>query len=189
MARTPLSTQASVPGFALLAALAADAMVHGTPLPPPPSVARSGRLVAFTCAQSSWLIGMEEVAGVARSPRVARVPGTQPWLRGLAAIDGRLTPVVDLAVYLGAAPAAMEGVVLALTRQPGAGLFVDQVLGLVAPDQVMTAAEPPDTNAGQQSLAPWITARVQVGSRVLNQFDLDRLLADPAFLDATKRST
>ena len=68
MARIPLSTDASASGFALLAALAADATAHGTAATPPPPPKRLGRHVAFDCAATSWLVPIADVAAVARGP-------------------------------------------------------------------------------------------------------------------------
>lgn len=185
MARIPLSTDASVSGFALLAALAADAIAHGTAVTPPPPPQQLGRHIAFDCAGTSWLVPIAEVAAVARAPRVSRVAGTKDWMRGLALIDGRLTPVIDLACFLGRSVAAAATTVLVLARPPATGLIVDQILGLVVPegpDQGLDASE--STSAA--TMPAWSRARLQVGPRVLHEFDLDRLLADREFLNVTR---
>lgn len=185
MARIPQSTDASESGFALLAALAADAIAHGTAVTPPPPPQLLGRHVAFDCAGTSWLVPVAEVAAVVRAPRVTRVAGTKDWVHGLAVIDGRMTPIVDLARFLGGAGAASANTVLVLARPPGTGLIVDQVLGLVVPedrDQVTGAPE----SSSAAAMPAWSRALLRVGPQVLHQFDLDQLTADREFLNATR---
>jgi twitching motility protein PilI len=186
VARIPLSTDASASGFALLAALAADATAHGTAATPPPPPKRLGRHVAFDCAATSWLVPIADVAAVARGPRVTRVAGSKSWVRGLALIDGRLTPVIDLARFLGAASSATASTVLVLARLPAAGLIVDQVLGLVVPEDPEPGPDAAESTLEPAAMPFWSRARLQVGPRMLHRFDLDRLLADPEFLDATR---
>jgi chemotaxis signal transduction protein len=107
-------------------------------------------------------------------------------VRGLALIDGRLTPVIDLARFLGAASSATASTVLVLARLPGAGLIVDQVLGLVVPEDPEPGPDAAESTLEPAAMPFWSRARLQVGPRMLHRFDLDRLLADPEFLDATR---
>jgi twitching motility protein PilI len=64
---------------------------------------------------------------------VTPVPGTQPWVRGVANVRGILLPIVDLQQFLGGAPTitGRRSRVL-VARQEGArvGLLVGEVFGM-----------------------------------------------------------
>lgn len=98
-----------------------------------------------------------------------------------------MTPVLDLAEFLGESAGALAGAsastVLVLARSPRAALIVDQVLGLVVPEDPVSGSA--ESAAEAPALRAWSSARARVGPRELFQFDLDRLFADPDFLDVT----
>jgi twitching motility protein PilI len=48
-----------------------------------------------------YAVGMSAVAEVGRPPRLTRVPGTPPWLSGVANWRGRILAVVDVRPLLG----------------------------------------------------------------------------------------
>ena len=70
----------------------------------------------------------DEVAAVARRPSLTRVPGAPPALAGICALQGRMTPVIELSRALGAGEGA-GALLLALRGDEPAALAVDQVLG------------------------------------------------------------
>ncbi len=55
-----------------------------------------------------YAVGMSAVAEVGRLPHLTRVPGTPPWLSGVANWRGRILAVVDIRPLLGA-PATPTG--------------------------------------------------------------------------------
>ncbi len=62
--------------------------------------------IGFRIAGQWFVAPMGEIAEVLREPRSSRVPGVQPWVRGVANLRGRLLPVMDLSAFLGLGPAA-----------------------------------------------------------------------------------
>lgn len=100
-------------------------------LSPEPEHTWSG--VELMSAGERLVVPAKGVRELMRFPPLTRVPGVQPWLKGVANVQGRLLTVVDLAGYLSGAmgtvgPAAR---VVALTEHALAvGLLVDEVLGV-----------------------------------------------------------
>ena len=111
--------------------------------------------IGFRLAGQWFVAPMGEVAEVLNEPRSTRVPGVQPWVRGVANLRGRLLPVMDLAGFFGVGPVlpGKQRRVLVLDHEAiFAGLLVDEVLGLqhfppaslqpVPPQSLIPAAAP-----------------------------------------------
>ncbi len=89
--------------------------------------------MAFRLSSESFLAAREETREVLSYPSVVtRVPGSKPWIRGIANVRGQLLPVVDLRAYLGGGMTTTNRstrVLVANHREVPAGLLVDEVLG------------------------------------------------------------
>ena len=89
--------------------------------------------IAFRIGANNLVTPLGEVVEILDVPELTVVPLTQPWVRGLANLRGKLLPVIDLNGYL-------NGVVTRLTAKCRvlvidyngvySGLVVDEVLGL-----------------------------------------------------------
>jgi len=70
--------------------------------------------------------------------RTFKVPNSPDYLQGVLNLRGVLTPVVDLRIKMGLAPAGISDrsrVIICKTgRQDSMGVLVDQFAGIVAPD-------------------------------------------------------
>ena len=65
-------------------------------------------------------------------PPVTRVPGTKPWILGLANVRGDLVTIVDLSSYLGGRRSTItirSRLLTATLRGRPVGLLVDEVFG------------------------------------------------------------
>lgn len=96
-----------------------------------PGVEWSG--VAFRVGELTLLTAREEVAEVLIPPEMTRVPGAQPWLRGICQLRGQLLPLTDLRTFLLDTPPPADlgqsRVLVVNHRQIPAGLIVDEVHG------------------------------------------------------------
>ena len=93
---------------------------------------RAGACLVVDIAGAPRRLDVASVREVVRAPAVARVPSAPPGVRGLAALRGRLIPVVDLARRDGAAGPDVGGflVVIAIGER-ALGLVVDRVGGVI----------------------------------------------------------
>jgi len=141
-------------------------------------------LLGFESGGRRWLIDLPVAGEVLPSPPLAAVPLTQPWFAGVANVHGELQAVVDFSVFCGGAPTPREGGARLLrigTRHgSNSALLVARVHGLKRTDSLFAA------EATDETFMPWqgeVFTDSQ-GTRWL-RLEPDRLLADPAFLDAS----
>jgi purine-binding chemotaxis protein CheW len=93
-----------------------------------------GAYLVVGLAGVSRSIAVHDIHEVLHLPPVARVPAAPPWVRGLAAIRGRLVPVVELPEARAAAGAATAPmlVIVGVSGRP-IGIVVDRIDGVVDP--------------------------------------------------------
>lgn len=89
--------------------------------------------IAFRVGELSLLTPRDEVAEVLIPREMTRVPGAQPWLRGIMQLRGQLLPLTDLRAFLLDVPppatSKQARVLVVNHRQVPAGLIVDEVYG------------------------------------------------------------
>jgi len=83
-----------------------------------------------------FALPMDAVAEVGRTPAVTRVPGTPPWVSGVANWRGRILGILDLRSLLGVERTdAGEGRLVVLQRAGSAvGLVAERVDGVIDVD-------------------------------------------------------
>lgn len=90
--------------------------------------------VIFSLEDIRLVAPLKEVVEILHFPTVITpVPGTQPWVRGVANVRGNLLPIIDLQLFLGGNPVLDErrGRVLVVKHQGiFTGLLVKEVTGM-----------------------------------------------------------
>jgi purine-binding chemotaxis protein CheW len=95
--------------------------------------AADATLLSFRVAERRFALDAARVAEVVRPPAVTRVPNAPPSLAGVAALRGRVLPVIALDRLLGVeSQAAGLGRLIVLAGAEPMGLAVDEVIGLEA---------------------------------------------------------
>jgi twitching motility protein PilI len=140
------------------------------------------RGIGYRVGSRSFVSGIDEISELLAVPTLTPVPGTQPWLLGVANVRGNLVPVIDFARYLfGERTACTERSRLLIVRQGGGNvaLLVDEVFGQRTVDeQQRREAEPED----DQRLSRFVEERV--GEQRLALFSMSRLVRAPDFRQA-----
>ena len=172
--------------FELLAALEARALAI---VPPTGTSVAGGEWVgvAFRLGTEQFLAAREETREVlAVPPRLTRVPGARPWLRGLHNVRGQLLPVIDLRQFLGGpvTPIQRQSRLLVVQhREVPAGLLVDEVLGFRRfPEATFSPEAPPVLLRCEHYLAGVFRRDAEAWP----VFGLRRLVESPAFLAAAR---
>lgn len=144
-------------------------------------LATASRFLCFEMAGESYAVPLTRVLETDRLPRVTRVPGLPPFVRGVANLRGSVLAVVDLRMLLGVEappPAREERILVAWPAQPApqgaapVALVVDALAGVAALEDSELHATP-----------QWLDGRVSpllkgIGShkgKLLNVLDLDRV--------------
>lgn len=140
--------------------------------------------LAYTVFGTRLVSAMTQVNEMlALPPMITRVPGTKPWIVGIANVRGTLLPITDLQAYLGAKPLVPNKSSRILVAGHGAnvtGLLVASVLGMrqFTPEQHML-------DARIEGIAgAYVYDVFHVDDEVWPVFDINALTSDPNFIEA-----
>ncbi len=89
--------------------------------------------IGFELLGRRYVAPMGEVSEMLEVPVYTRLPGVQPWVKGVSNVRGRLMPVCDLAAFLGdrlQTPKKQQRILILETEDLYTGLLVDQVFGM-----------------------------------------------------------
>ncbi len=111
--------------FAKLADYERLSLEHVPGLPDQADAPGHWRGVGFGLGQRRLVTAFEEVVEIMSLPQITHVPGTQPWMLGVANVRGTLLPVVDLRQFLeGERTVLHEGQRVLVVRQTGGNVAV-----------------------------------------------------------------
>ncbi len=140
------------------------------------------RGIGFRVGSRLLVTGIDEINELLAVPTLTSVPGTKPWLLGVANVRGNLVPVIDFARFLfGERTQHSDRTRLLVVRQ-GSGnvaLMVDEVFGqrTVDGEQRRDAVAEDDVR-----LTRFVDSRV--GEQQLAIFSMSRLVRAPDFRQA-----
>ncbi|MBU6247092.1 MAG: chemotaxis protein CheW [Xanthomonadaceae bacterium] len=140
------------------------------------------RGIGYRVGSRLFVSSIDEISELLSVPVMTPVPGTQPWLLGVANVRGNLVPVIDLGRFLFDARTQLTERTRLLVVRQGSGnvaLMVDEVFGQRTVDeQQRRDAEPED----DPRLARFVDDRV--GEQKLALFSMGRLVRAPDFRQA-----
>ena len=102
-------------------------------LPAQIDVTPTRSVVCFHLLGHPVAILLEEISELFEVPHCTRLPRVKPWVRGVANVRGRLTPIIDFASFLGGRLQSVpkrQRVLLVEREGIAAGLIVDDVVGM-----------------------------------------------------------
>ncbi|BBD80101.1 chemotaxis protein CheW [Aerosticca soli] len=142
------------------------------------------RGIGYRVGARSLASGIEEISELLAVPAITPVPGTQPWMLGIANVRGNLVPVIDLARFLfDMRTTPGERSRLLVVRQGGGAvaLLVDEVYGQRTVDETQRQTSVAEDDP---RLARFVERRVQVDGQELALFSMSRLVRAPDFRQA-----
>ncbi len=141
--------------------------------------------IGFRLGDERYLAPRDEVREVMACPHaLARIPGTKPWVAGLANIRGQLLTVVDLQAFLGGAATRFgrdTRILVVNHRELGAGLLVDEVLGFRRFPEAARSHAPPELRLRASRYLAGAFAQLEQPWPV---FSVTALIESPAFMRA-----
>jgi twitching motility protein PilI len=180
-----LVDRAFIDAFETLAEYERRSLAHVAGLPEQLQAAGLWRGIGFRIGQRRLVSSYESVAEILTVPQITPVPGSHPWMLGVANVRSNLLPVVDLKQFLeGARSVLHEGhQKVMVLRQPGGDVAVtiDELYGqrsFMDEQQV----EPEGLIDGRY--ASFIDRAYRVADDVWGVFSLDRLVRTPEFRHA-----
>jgi twitching motility protein PilI len=139
--------------------------------------------VIFRIGDERLACSIEQVHEFLPIPTFTPVPGTKPWILGLANVHGDLLTVIDLSWFLSGkrSKVSMRTRLLAASlRGRPVGLLVDEVFG----QRHFVAEEGRAARLPKNSpLRAFVHKQYRSGKEVWREFDLDTLFTTPEFLN------
>lgn len=119
--------------FALLIELDQRCRDNAKGLPAGAKVEEDWIGIGFGILGQRLIAKMADVTEILPPPKTIRIPGVQPWVKGLANIRGTLLPILDMSAFLEGSKTKLgkESRVLIINKDNVvAGLLVEEVFGL-----------------------------------------------------------
>ena len=170
--------------FGILLDYERRSLAHEAGLPEQLDAPGLWRGVGYRIGARRLASGFDEVLEVLPMPQVTPVPGSQPWMLGVANIRGNLLPIVDLKQFLeGERTVLHEGQRVLIVRQPGGDVAVtiDEMYGQRSFQQEQQV-EPEELAEGRYEHL--IERAYRVDDNAWGIFSLDRLSRTPEFRQA-----
>ncbi len=129
---TAMSSQ-SIHPVQLLFELSEQAKVSARGLPQRIDIKDVWSGIGFVIDDITLIAPIDDVNEILHCPNLTIVPGTQPWVKGIANVRGTLMPIMDLKGFLNMPMHIVKHQSRVLVVRDGdnaVGLLVDEVLGL-----------------------------------------------------------
>jgi twitching motility protein PilI len=184
MAPTPASPAIAAAPFEVLADYERRSLAHVAGAPEQIEAQGLWRGIGFRVGERRFVSGIGEVNELLLMPVLTMVPGTRPWLLGVANVRGNLVPVIDLHQYLyGQRTQLTDRSRVLLVRQSGGaiGLLVDEVLGQRnLTDEQREGAQSED----DERLQRFVVENIRLGEQSWGVFDMSSLVTASDFQQA-----
>lgn len=183
------ATPAPTDPFAILVEYEHKSLAHVAGLPEQLDAPGLWRGVGYRIGQRRLASGFDEVVEILPMPQVTPVPGSQPWMLGVANIRGNLLPTVDLKQFLeGERTVLHESQRVLIVRQPGGDVAVtiDELFGQrsFVEEQALAGDELPNSTLTEGRYAHFVDRAYRLADHAWGIFSLDRLARTPEFRQA-----
>jgi twitching motility protein PilI len=171
--------------FEVLADYERRSLAHIAGMPEESEAKGLWRGIGFRVGMRYLVSSIAEVNEILTFPQLTVVPGTRPWLLGVANVRGNLVPIVDLRSFVEAERTQLiDSSRVLIIRQHGGsvGLLVDEVLGQrnFSDEQRAEAEAESDARYGR-----FVPERYQLGDVLWGLFSMSALVRTPEFLQAS----
>ncbi len=178
----------AVDAFEALLEYERRSLAHVAGLPEQLQAAGLWRGIGYRIGQRRLVSDYESVAEILTVPQITPVPGSQPWMLGVANVRGNLLPVADLKQFLeGARSVLHEGhQKVMVLRQPGGDVAVtiDELYGQRSFQDEQQADAQSLGDLGEGRYAGFIDRAYRAGDDLWGVFRLDLLVRTPEFRHA-----
>ena len=173
--------------FLVLADYEQRSLAHVAGLPEQLDAPGLWRGVAYRIGAHRLASGFDEVVEILSMPALTPVPGSQPWMLGVANVRGNLLPVVDLKQFLeGERTVLHEGQRVLIVRQPGGDVAVtiDELYGQRSFVEAQRLDAIDGSSLVQGRYGHFVDRAYRAGEADWGVFSLDRLARTPEFRQA-----
>ena len=138
---------------------------------------------AFEVLGTRCVASMKEARKVVDLTPTITIPGVKPWVRGLANIGGRVLAIADLSAFLSRGKVTSNGKQALVISGRGihSGIIIDASFGGVR----FPINDLRDENGDVDALKPYISGVFSSENGDYAVFNIDRLLNDTDFMEAS----
>ena len=169
--------------FAALLDIAQRSINNARGLPEQADIKPHWSGIGFTLGGHRFVAPMGEVVEILAQPAATRLPGVQPWVRGVSNVRGRLLPLIDLERFFGSTLGNRKSRrVLALELGDlYTGLIVSEVFGM---QHIPVDSFSNDVPDGVSSLQPFLAGSYQHYGFTWSVFSPYKLAQNAEFFNA-----
>lgn len=171
--------------FETLADYERRSLAHVAGLPEQIEAPGLWRGIGFRIGLHHLVSSIAEVNEILTMPALTNVPGTQPWMLGVANVRGNLVAMVDLRHFLEGKPSHLTEAsrVLVVRQQGGSvGLLIDEVLG----QRSLTDALRENAQGEEdESYRRFVGEKIQLGDTLWGMFSMTALVRSAEFQQAS----
>lgn len=170
--------------FGILAEYEQRSLGHDPGLPEEVEARGLWRGIGFRMGERHFLGSIADIIELLEMPALTRVPGSKPWILGIANVRGNLVSVMDLGQFLTSRRTQLTSRSrVLLVHQPGAalGLLVDEVIG-----QRSVTSEQLAGLAGEEdpALQPYVAGSATLGNQSWAIFNISDFVKASQFQQA-----
>lgn len=184
MSKTSFSNKRATP-FEVLLDYEQRSLAHEAGRPEMIEAPGHWRGVGFRLGQRRLVSSFDEVVEILALPPVTPVPGSQPWMLGVANVRGSLLPVVDLKMFLeGERTVVHEGQRVLVVRQVGGNVavIIDELFGQRTFNDTHRAESPGDVSG---RYGHFVGQAYRLADQTWGVFNMSLLTRTPEFRQAT----
>jgi purine-binding chemotaxis protein CheW len=133
------------------------------------------QLVVFALGDEEYALPIQQVQEIIRYAEPRAVASTDPWIRGVISLRGKIVPVYDLARRIGieVEPAEEQKIVIVETGAGTAGVIVDEVEEVLTVDAGQLDEVPSSANDAIDAIA-------KIDDRLIILLEPERLIGHVA---------
>lgn len=139
--------------------------------------------ITFRLGETKLACDSDRVSEIIPLPQSTPVPGSKPWILGLANVRGSILTIIDLAWFLTGkrtSVTARTRLLASQLHQAPVGLLIDEVYG----QRHFINEDAANAELGKDSPLAWlVTKKHKVGTETWHELDLDELFASQDFLN------
>jgi twitching motility protein PilI len=139
--------------------------------------------ITFRLGDTRLACDSDRVLEILPFPQATPVPGSKPWILGLANVRGALVTVVDLAWFLTGKRSSLSvrsRLLSAQLHKAPVGLLIDEVFG----QRHFLNEDATEAGLDEDSPLQWlVTQKHKVGAETWHELDLDQLFSSQDFLN------
>ena len=182
---------ATTSAFDYLVKLDQRAREKASPLPRQEELKDAWTGMGFHLDGSDVVVPLDQIHEVLTIPPLTLIPGSKPWVRGIANVRGSLLPILDLRGFLGlplVAESALTRVLVVNHQGIYAGLIVDQIWGLkhFFLDQTVQRDEATGSSDSAPQMHPYIPQGFKDAEKIWPVFSLHSIAEASEFLQVAK---